>query len=204
MTTGIFLFRLRIWNIRWPTLSNCLRTERAADIVHRRPFAHQSAKLRQIACHAQVHPATAVAFDRDALSPRNQRPPARTSWLMPAGPFQNYGDRPDRVVEACLKLGIIFTLHLTDRISSPATSAFDSASAETQESRSLRCIELSLSSLRPVRRLTARGNPAVTATGAVTSRFSNLTPELAKTLFAPLWVMLATVDLQHVRLYLLL
>ena len=54
-----------------------------------------------------------VAFDRDS-DVAAQLSAARPDIVVDAsGPFQNYGDRPYRVVEACLKLGVHY-LDLAD------------------------------------------------------------------------------------------
>ena len=61
------------------------RERAAADIVHRRPFAHQSAKLRQIARQCRGAPDACRVRSRRRCRGAIQRPPARTSWSTPAG-----------------------------------------------------------------------------------------------------------------------
>lgn len=112
MTTGIKVFIVGGYGIFGGQLVELLENEPQLILFIGGRSLTKAQSFVRSRVNAEAH-LTPVAFDRDGDVAAQLAAASPDILVDASGPFQNYGDRPYRVVEACLKLGINY-LDLAD------------------------------------------------------------------------------------------
>ena len=112
MTTGIKVFIVGGYGIFGGRLVELLENEPQLILFIGGRSLTKAQSFVRSRVNAEAH-LTPVAFDRDGDVAAQLAAASPDILVDASGPFQNYGDRPYRVVEACLKLGINY-LDLAD------------------------------------------------------------------------------------------